>query len=193
MDVLEFVYLVSFFLGLGFAVLCALLSGVFSGPDVDVGDVHVNMGGIHTDGSGHVGPVDGAVHFQPLSPISIALFVTAFGGIGILLKKMGQPAYVHIPAAGFSGLIAGGLAAYAVYKVMKWTTGSSHARPGEEIGGDGEVTLSIPNGGVGEIAFVVRGTRFNNPAKTADGKELPVGVKVKLVRKDEHVYIVEKA
>src|SRR5688572_18288250 len=42
-DVLEFIYLVCFFLGLGFAVLSALLAGVFSGhagPHVDAGGVH---------------------------------------------------------------------------------------------------------------------------------------------------------
>lgn len=189
----DFIYLVCFFLGLGFAVLCALLSGVFSGPSMDVGDVHVNMGGIHTDGSSHIGPADGSVHFQPLSPVSIALFITAFGGIGYLLKKMGQPAYVHVPAAGFTGIVVGGFAAYVLYKVTKMTAGSSHARFNEEIGGDGEVTIAIPNGGVGEVAYVVRGSRFNNPAKTVDGKELPVGVKVKLVRKEEHLYLVEKA
>src|SRR5262245_129095 len=84
-DVLEFIYLVCFFLGLGFAVLSALLSGVFSGhigPHMDVGGAHVNMGGIHTDGT-HVGPTDGTVHYQPLSPVSIALFVTTFGGVGL--------------------------------------------------------------------------------------------------------------
>src|SRR3982750_3637828 len=73
-DVLEFVYYVCFFLGLGFAVLSALLSGVFSGhvgPHIDMGGAHVDMGGIHTDGSTHIGPTEGAVHSPPLSPVSI--------------------------------------------------------------------------------------------------------------------------
>ncbi|HZE99176.1 MAG TPA: hypothetical protein VE981_19385 [Planctomycetota bacterium] len=195
-DVLEFIYLVCFFLGLGFAVLSALLSGVFSGhmgPHMDIGGAHVDMGGIHTDAGTHVGPTDGAVHYQPLSPVSIALFVTAFGGIGMLLKKLGQPAYVHVPAAAFSGMIAGGVAAYAIFKVMQATQGSSHARTGEEIGSEAEVTISIPNGGLGEIAYVVRGSRFNSPATTVDGKELPAGLKVRIVKKTENTYLVQKA
>jgi len=194
-DVLEFVYYVCFFLGLGFAVLSALLSGVLGGhmgPHIDMGGAHVDMGGIHTDGT-HVGPTEGAVHYTPLSPVSIALFFTTFGGAGLLLKKMGQPALIQIPAAAFSGMVVGGLVAYGFFKIMQATQASSHARAGEEIGLEAEVTIPIPNGGLGEIAYVVRGTRFNNPARSVDGKELPAHIAVKIVEKTGNTYVVQKA
>jgi hypothetical protein len=76
---------------------------------------------------------------------------------------------------------------------MQATQASSHARAGEEVGSEAEVTIAIPNGGMGEIAYVVRGSRFNNPARTVDGKELPFGVKVKIVKKTDNTYFVEKA
>src|SRR5262245_35866534 len=194
-DKLEFIYLVCFFLGLGFAVLSALLSGVFgghAGPHVDMGGAHVDLGGIHTDTGAHAGPVEGTVHFSPLSPVSIALFVTTFGGIGILLKKFGTPTAVQIPAAALSGVVVGGLFSYAFYKVLQSTQGSSHARAGEEIGIEAEVTVPIPNDGLGEIAYVVRGTRFTNPARTVDGKELPARVVVKIVKQVGNTYLVQK-
>ncbi len=194
-DVLEFIYYVCFFLGLGFTVLSALLSGVLGGhmgPHIDVGDAHLDLGGIHTDGP-NVGPTDGAVHYTPISPVSIALFITTFGGVGLVMKKMGQPALFQIPAAAFSGMVVAGLVAYAFFKVMQLTQASSHARVDEEIGGPGEVTVPIPNGGMGEVAYVVRGSRFNSPAQTVDGKELPIGVKVKIVKKSGNSYLVEKA
>lgn len=194
-DVLEFIYYVCFFLGLGFTVLSALLSGIFEGhlgPHVDMGDAHVDLGGIQTDAA-HAGPTDGAVHYSPLSPVSIALFFTTFGGIGLLMKKMGQPAVLQIPAAAFSGMLVGGLVAFAFFKVMQATQASSHARAGEEIGFEAEVTIPIPNDGLGEIAYVVRGSRFNSPARTVDGKELPAGVTVKIVRQTGNTYLVEKA
>jgi hypothetical protein len=194
-DVLEFIYYVCFFLGLGFAVLSALLSGVLGGhvgPHIDMGGTHVDLGGIHTNGP-HVGPTDGAVHYTPLSPVSIALFFTTFGGVGLLLKKLGQPTLFQIPAAAFSGMVVGGLVAYGFFKVMQSTQASSHARAGEEIGLEAEVTIPIPNGGLGEIAYVVRGSRFNNPARTVDGKELPFGLKVKIVEKTGNTYVVQKA
>ena len=76
---------------------------------------------------------------------------------------------------------------------MQATQASSHARAGEEIGFEAEVTIAIPNGGMGEIAYIVRGSRFNNPAQTVDGKELPAGIKVKIVKKTDNTYFVEKA
>jgi membrane protein implicated in regulation of membrane protease activity len=195
MDVLEFIYLVCFFLGLGFAVLSALLAGVFSGhagPHIDAGGVHVDLGASHTDGLN--GPsIEGKVHFSPLSPVSIALFVTTFGGIGLLLKKFAFPPVVQLPVSMVSGIVVGGAFSFAFYKIMQMTAGSSHARAGEEIGLEAEVTIPIPNGGLGEIAYVVRGTRFTNPARSADGKELPANVMVKIVQQSGNTYIVQKA
>ena len=191
-DWLEFIYLVCFFLGLGFAVLSALLSGVFgghAGPHVDMAGTPVDLG----TGHGHVGPMDGSVHFSPLSPVSLALFVTVFGGIGLLLKKSGIATMVQIPVAAVSGIVVGGLVSYLFYKVMQVTQGSSHPRSGEEIGIEAEVTVPIPNDGLGEIAYVLRGTRFTNPARTVDGKELPAHVMVKIVKQAGNTYLVQKA
>src|SRR6185369_4920662 len=194
-DPLEFIYLVCFFLGLGFAVLSALLAGVFgghAGPHVDAGGVHVDLGASHTDGT-HAPVGDGQVHFSPLSPVSIALFVTTFGGISLLLKKFGYPPLVQLPVGMLSGLIVGGAVSYAFFRIMQATQASSHARAGEEIGLEAEVTVPIPNDGLGEIAYVVRGTRFTNPARTLDGKELPAHVMVKIVKQAGNTYIVQKA
>ena len=193
-DVLEFIYLVCFFLGLGFAVLSALLAGVFHGhmgPHVDAGGVHVDLGASHTDGT-HAPATDGDVHFSPLSPVSIALFVTSFGGIGLLCKRAGQPLFLQLPLAAASGLLIGGAVSYAFFRIMLSTQASSHARAGEEIGLEAEITVPIPNNGLGEIAYVVRGTRFTNPARTVDGKELPAHVMVKIVRQAGNTYFVQK-
>jgi membrane protein implicated in regulation of membrane protease activity len=194
-DVLEFIYLVCFFLGLGFAVLSALLAGVFgghAGPHVDAGGVHVDLAASHTDGM-HGPATDGTVHFSPLSPVSIALFITTFGGIGLLLKKFGLPPFVQLSAGMVSGILVGGAVSYAFFRVMQVTQASSHARAGEEIGIEAEVTVPIPNEGLGEIAYVVRGTRFTNPARTVDGKELPAHVTVKIVKQAGNTYYVQKA
>jgi len=92
-----------------------------------------------------------------------------------------------------SGIVVGGAVSYAFYRIMQATQASSHARAGEEIGLEAEVTVSIPNGGMGEIAYVVRGSRFTNPARTIDGKELPARVMVKIVKQSGNTYIVQKA
>lgn len=191
-DTLEFIYLVCFFLGLGFAVLSALMSGVFgghAGPHVDMGGAHVDLG----TGHGHAGPMDGSVHFSPLSPVSIALFVTTFGGVGLLMKKFGNPVVAQIPVAAAAGIVVGGLVSYGFYKIMQMTQASSHPRAGEEIGLEAEVIVPIPHDGLGEIAYIVRGTRFTNSARTVDGKELPANAVVKIVKQVGNTYLVQKA
>ena len=191
-DVLEFVYLVCFFLGLGFALLSGLLAGVFTGH----AGAHIDSGG-HLDTTGDGGAIDGAhssghVHFLPLSPVSIAMLISTFGGVGILLKNAGYPLLVHIPAAAFSGILVGCLVSYAFYRIMLATQASSHARENEAIGTQAEVTIPIPHVGLGEVAYVLRGSRYTNPAKTVDGKELPVNTLVKIVNQVGTTFIVQK-
>lgn len=191
LDVLEFVYLVSFFLGLGFAVLCALLSGVFSGG----ADAHVDGGGVHTDG-GHLatGATDGPVHYSPMSPVTIAMFIATFGGTGIILKRFVNPSYwFHLPVAAVAAFVVAGIVSYIFYKILSSTQSSSHPRADEAVGVEAEVTIAIPNDGIGQIAFNLRGSRLTNPAQSADGKELPARVIVKIVRQVGNTYIVEKS
>jgi len=188
-DPLEFIYLVCFFLGLGFALLSGLLAGVFTGH-----------AGAHIDAAPHMdggGALEGAhsagnVHYSPLSPVTIAMFISTFGGVGILLKNAGFPMWVHIPAAAFSGIVVGGLVSYAFYRIMLATQASSHARANEAIGIEAEVTIPIPHVGLGEVAYVLRGSRYTNPAKTVDGKELPVATMVKIVNQVGTTFIVQK-
>lgn len=188
-DVLEFIYLVCFFLGLGFAVLSGLLAGVFTGHAEAQFDSSPHMdGGGALDGSHSAGNV----HYSPLSPVTIAMFISTFGGIGLLLKKADLPMFVHLPAAAFSGIVVGGLVSYAFYKIMLVTQASSHARMNEAIGLDAEVTIPIPHVGMGEIAYVLAGSRYTNPAKTVDGKELPVSTPVRIVQQVGTTFIVQK-
>jgi membrane protein implicated in regulation of membrane protease activity len=189
-DVLEFIYLVCFFLGLGFAVLSALLSGLFTGhigAHVDSGGVHGHGGHFHADSS------EGNVHYSPLSPVTIAMFIATFGGVGILLKRFVDPRiFVHLPVAAVAAFAVAGVVSYIFYKILATTQSTSHSRPEEAIGLEAEITVSIPNNGLGEIAYTVRGTRLTSPAQSANGKELPARLTVKILKQVGNTYIVEK-
>ncbi|HVR85570.1 MAG TPA: NfeD family protein [Planctomycetota bacterium] len=189
-DILEFLYLVCFFLGLGFAVLSALLSGLFTGHL----DGHIDTGGIHTDGGPlHTHPGEGSVHYSPLSPVSIAMFISTFGGTGILIKRLVDPRIlVHLPVAAVAGFIVAGFISYVFYKILSTTQSTSQPRAEEAIGLEAEITVPIPNNGLGEIAYTVRGTRLTNHAQSSDGKELPARLTVKIVKQVGNTYIVEK-
>ncbi len=181
MDTIEIVYLVSFFLGLGFAIISGLLSGVFSGHAEVAGDVDVSGG--HIEAGGHPVAQGEAVHLSPVSPVTIAMFIATFGGTGIILKKFALwPAIAHVPVAAASGIVVALAVFYMFYKIMSTTVASSAPRVDEAVGVQAEVTIPIPADGVGEIAYVLRESRFTSPAKTVDGKELPAHAVVKIVR-----------
>jgi len=197
MEIIEIVYLVCFFLGLGFAIISGLLSGVFSGgaeAHVDVGGGgDVDMGGGHGD-AGHGAAMDGTVHFSPMSPVVLAMFIATFGGSGIIFKKvLALPLAAHIPLALVSALGIAACVFYLFYKVFAITQSSSEAHASEVIGMEAEVTVPIPNGGLGEIAYTIAGSRYTNPARTGDGKELPAHAMVKIVKLVGNTYIVQKS
>ena len=75
---------------------------------------------------------------------------------------------------------------------MLATQASSHARANEAVGTEAEVTIPIPHVGLGEVAYVLRGSRYTNPAKSADGKEYPVNTVVKIVNQVGTTFIVQK-
>lgn len=188
-DVLEFIYLVCFFLGLGFAVLSALLSGLFTGHM----DAHVDAGGLHADGGQlHTGSHEG-VHYSPLSPVTIAMFISTFGGTGMLLKRFVRDQFwFHLPLAAVAALAVAAGVSYIFYKILSTTQSTSQSRQEEAIGLEAEVTVPIPNNGLGEIAYTVRGTRLTNTAQSVDGKELPARLVVKIIKQVGNTYIVEK-
>ncbi len=188
MEWIEVVYLVCFFLGLGFAIISGLLSGVFSGG----ADAHVDVGGGDVDGA-HAGAMDGTVHFSPMSPVVLSMFVATFGGAGIIFKKvLDLPLGAHIPLALVSALGVAGAVFYLFYKIFEASQSSSEARASEVIGKVAEVTVPIPHEGLGEIAYTIAGSRYTNPARTADGKELPTHTPVRVIRIVGNTYIVQK-
>ncbi len=184
MDGIELIYLVCFFLGLGFAIVSGLLSGVFSGG----AEAHADGGGAH---GGHG---DGAVHFSPLSPVTLATFISTFGGAGYIGRNLLHwPAYLHLPLAAVSGFGVAGLVFLVFYKLFSVTQASSGARAEEVLGLEAEVTVPIPHDGLGEVAYTVAGLRHTNSARTADGKELPARTMVKIVKQVGNTYIVQKS
>lgn len=210
---IEFVYLVCFLVGLFYALVAGVLTGLFGGGEgaghveagagdldagggLDVGEVgadtdlggHVEVGAGDLDAGGdvdldaggqevaHAGPgageaVDqGVVHFSPLSPIVIAMFLTAFGGAGLITSgPLGLKPLVSVPLSVVAGFAVGALTFLLFYKLVQATQASSEAAVAGLVGLEAEVTVPIPRDGTGEIAYVARGTRYTAPARSAEG------------------------
>jgi len=166
------VYLFCFAVGLFFAVVSGVLSGVFGGHggahapgghDIDVNSP------AHVDAAGHVD--SGDVHFSPLSPVTICMFVTAFGGVGLIgLHVLGLPLVAHLSLATVSGVVVAAATVFLFGAIFRVTQGSSVPTQGEMIGIDAEVTVPIPRDGIGEVAYVLRGSRLTGPARGMTGE-----------------------
>ena len=174
-------YLLCFFIGFFYAIVSGILSGVFGGADVDIGDVDVDAGDIDAGGA----DIDsGGLHLSPLSPVTIAMFTSSFGALGAILTKfspqLGIP--VTLGIAIVSGIVIAGATMYFFYRLFRSTQESSEARVSDIIGLDAEVITAIPAEGFGEIAYIARGTRFNSTARSIDGKDVPRNATVKIRR-----------
>jgi membrane protein implicated in regulation of membrane protease activity len=194
MDVLT-IFWILFLAGLFFSILMALFAGFGSemgghdfGADHDFGIGHdVGAGGGDVDVSGvdgHGGDFHGSgeIALSPVSPITIGAFIGCFGGGGIVADSItGNLVYSLIAAVIIGFLGAFGLY-YIVGRIAYAIQGSSEARVGELIGEIGEVITPIHGEKMGEISYVFKGSRYNGPARSVDGRDINKNKPVKIWR-----------
>ena len=176
------VYAICFWVGLVFALISGLMSGVFHGIHAD----STHLGGPETGhiDAGHAGAGGGGGHtipdFPAFSPVTIATFVTVFGGTGMIFSRIPStsPPYFSMSLAmlcAFSG-------AYGVFllfsKIFESMQGSSEVVQSALIGQAATVITSIPADGMGEIAYVAGAGRQNAQARSANGEQIHVGSEV---------------
>lgn len=107
----------------------------------------------------------------------MAAFLTAFGAGGVIARYYGLS---HVAASAI-GIVCGVVMAGIVYqfaKLLYAQQASSHLQLDRLIGATGEVSVSIPKGGVGQITISAAGERTEHIARSADGQAIPRGVSV---------------
>lgn len=173
------IYIICFGVGLLFTVVSAVLGHLFGGADTDA-HADVGTGGHAEAGFEHTGMPG----LSPFSPTTIASFVTAFGAFGMIFSKipLTQSPWVSGPLAGISGLAVAAGVFWMFNKLFSKTQASSEAQVHELIGATATVITSIPQDGVGEIAYVQGGTRYTAPARSESGAAIPQGRVVRIHR-----------
>ena len=171
-------YLVCFGVGLLFTIVSAFMADVFGGHDVGGG--HEGAGGHAEAGFG----VDDMPGFSAVSPTTIASFVTAFGGIGMVLSKFEKTSspWVSVPLSALGGFVIAALVLGLFRTVFRRTQASSEARVAKLVGTTANIITPIPANGVGEIAYVSGGTRYTAPARSVSGAEIGNGAVVRIAR-----------
>jgi membrane protein implicated in regulation of membrane protease activity len=164
-------YAICFGAGVVFTLISAVGSQLFGGD----GDV----GGADADVSG--GEVTG---FSPLSPSSIAAFIAAFGGFGMILSKIDATSspWLSAPIALVGGILVAGFSLWLLNTVFSKTQSSSEGRIAGVVGTSATVITPIPSEGVGEIAYVQAGSRYPAPARAENGLSIANRAPVKITR-----------
>src|SRR5882724_1447934 len=191
---IEAIYLLSFVAGVVYALVGGVMAGVLGGHGHNAGlvghDLHHGMG--HSADALHA-DTEGEVQLSPISPVTITMFGTAFGGVGLIATHaLALPALFSLPMALLSGLIIAGVAFYAFSKLFQATESSSEAHVTELVGLEAEVITPIPLQGLGEIAYVARGTRFTAPARSEDGKPHLAPSTVLIARITHNIFCVRE-
>jgi len=151
--------------GFLFLIVMLFVGEVFGG-DHDMG---------HDIAAGHLD----ADHGGPgiFSARIMASFLTAFGVGGVVAR------YNHFshPAASGVGVVSGLVLSSVVYQFAKFLysqQASSEVKMTSLIGRSAEVSVAIPEGGVGQVALTFGGERCDYIARAADGRALLRGAEV---------------
>jgi membrane protein implicated in regulation of membrane protease activity len=194
LDTLNCVYFTLFFIGLGYAIFVAITGGLsdIDVPDVDIdvptidlpGDVDIPGADIQISADVSAGGIDAPdVSVSPLSPITIATFVTTFGGVGVLTTQvLGIDPRWSLLWATASALAAGGLMYLFSSQFLIRSQASSEMRRSELVGIQGEVTVPIGEDATGQVTYVTKSGRMSSMARSANGQPIPRGRFVRIVR-----------
>lgn len=170
------IYAICLVTGLMFTLVSVVAGHFFGGHDS-----HVAGSGGNAEAGADSSDMPGVSIF---SPTVMASFVTAFGGFGLIFTQF--PATSKTVVSAPLSMFCAFLVAAALYKflriVFRHTQSSSESHVATLAGTEASVVSPIPENGVGEIAYVVGGTRYTAPARTENGAAISNGKLVKITR-----------
>ncbi len=164
-------------IGLLYALFLIFFQGV--GEAFDLGDIEIfgqeiDLGGLGDAASSDLDPSpDQASEVSGLSMLAISGFTTAFGAFGLATATLlNAPPLLSVLAAAVGGVVVGGLAQVFFIQVLSQST-SSNIQLHTIKGVSAEVTVPIPEGGMGQIALVMGGQRMTLSARVSAGGAIP--------------------
>jgi hypothetical protein len=194
-DTLNCIYATLLFIGVGYALFIVITGGLsnIDMPDVDIdipqidlpGDVDIpgadiSIGGADIPAGGFDAP---DVTVSPISPITVASFITTFGGIGIITTQLFDVRpEMSLVFATVGGLAASGLIYAFVSQFLVRSQGSTVVRRAELVGMQGVVTVPIGETTPGQVSYVAKSGRMKSMARSVDGSAIPSGQFVTIVR-----------
>jgi hypothetical protein len=165
--------------------------GIGAHAPISAGHVPVASGGAHgavVKGSARV-MTDTSI--SPFNFVTFTAFLAWFGGTGYLLTRYSTVWFaMGLGIAVASGLIGGGIIFLFLSKVLTSEDESMDPADYEMVGVLGRTSISIREGGTGEIIYSQAGTRRTCGARSEDGAAIAKGVEVVVTRYERGIAYV---
>ena len=100
-----------------------------------------------------------------------------------------KPPAISAFLSAVGALIVSGLLVTVLRQLFHATDSSSESQVGTLVGHTATVITPIPEGAVGEIAYVQSGTRYTAPAREESGKAVTNGSQVKITRTGSQFFV----
>lgn len=142
--------------------------------------------------SGHHGAAHAhGPHFSIFNPITLAAFLTWFGGTGYLLVHLRHVwIFTGLLLSTGAGLMGAAIVFWFVAKVLMANEKALDPLDYEMVGVLGKVSSSIRSGGTGEIIFSQEGVRRPCAARCESEESLAKGVEVVVTRYEHGIAYV---
>lgn len=155
--------------------------------------VHAPVAAGHAPAGGASGPLRAATDasISPFNFVTFTAFLAWFGGTGFLLTRYaGVWFLMGLGIAITSGLAGGGIVSLFLTKVLTSEEENMDPADYEMVGVLGRTSISIREGGTGEIIYSQAGTRRTCGARSQDGTAIAKGVEVVVTRYDKGIAYV---
>ncbi|MBI5134298.1 MAG: hypothetical protein HZA81_02855 [Candidatus Taylorbacteria bacterium] len=126
-------------------------------------------------GDGH----DGDTTVSIFSFKVIAIFLVGFGGIGAIMSHNGFSSAASVSGGLCSGVVFG-LVGWSMLRAMYRQQSNSAIDTNNAVGQLGQVTVGIPQDGIGEVGVTVQGSYSTFSARTESGQPISFGRRVKV-------------
>jgi len=207
-------YLTCFAVGFAFSLISFLGGGShwhFHLPNFPYGAGHVPTGGSgvgapaplggHAPLAGHAPAAPGsgapmsraaqAASVSPFNFVTFTAFLAWFGGTGYLLTRYSSVWFLMgLGIALASGLVGGGIVFLFLGKVLTSEEENMDPADYEMVGVLGRTSMSIREGGTGEIIYSQAGTRRTCGARSEHGIAIAKGVEIVVTRYEKGIAYV---
>ncbi|SHJ53341.1 NfeD family protein [Tepidibacter formicigenes] len=127
----------------------------------------------------------------PIKPIIIAIFITIFGGLGVMQTKLGKTALYVFLFSFIIAIIVSFLVNKFIINALKKAQNTSSVSQKKLIGRSAKVIGTIIENGFGQIKYTINGNTYNAPAKHIEGKKIKSGSEVIIVLIQDNVFYVD--